>query len=303
MHYERKRKMMDRFYILNTTELFDNRNVSAELYSGVMCFDIKENEKIKFLEQPCYINAFVYLLVLSGSVEVEINHCSQCLVPKTLLLLTAVHLFRVVEYSNDFSATMLLVDSDFPKNTDTPKMLYKRMTYGFKMFNNPILILSANDFEVLHERMQILLRHISYTTHLFYNDLVLNSLEGMYLDLSNIIENSDNVIPHSLNRDDVINSFVQLLVENYKIEHHVDFYAKKLGFSSHYLTKIVKQHTGQTAVDFIYDMLYSEARRLLRQSKLSIQQISEVLNFSDQSAFGKFFKRNSGMSPFDYRKG
>ena len=43
-----------------------------------------------------------------------------------------------------------------------------------------------------------------------------------------------------------------------------------------------------------------EAKTLLKSGKLTIQQISEQLNFSNQSFFGKFFKRCAGMSPKDY---
>lgn len=72
--------------------------------------------------------------------------------------------------------------------------------------------------------------------------------------------------------------------------------------SPHYLTLIVKHVTGQSASDFIFEMLYSEARNLLTHSKLSIQEIASKLNFSDQSSFGKFFKRKAGVSPFDFRR-
>lgn len=49
-------------------------------------------------------------------------------------------------------------------------------------------------------------------------------------------------------------------------------------------------------------MLFSEARNLLTHSKLTVQEIATVLNFSDQSAFGKFFKRKAGVSPVDFRR-
>ncbi|WP_373283838.1 helix-turn-helix domain-containing protein [Pontibacter amylolyticus] len=65
---------------------------------------------------------------------------------------------------------------------------------------------------------------------------------------------------------------------------------------------MVKRLTGQMVADFIFQMIYSEARLLLQQPKLSVKQIADSLNFSDQSAFGKFFKRKSGVSPRQFRK-
>ena len=75
-----------------------------------------------------------------------------------------------------------------------------------------------------------------------------------------------------------------------------------LNLSAHHLTQIVKLVTGQSVSDFIFEMLFSEARNLLTHSKLSIQEIATTLNFSDQSSFGKFFKRRAGVSPIDFRK-
>ena len=75
----------------------------------------------------------------------------------------------------------------------------------------------------------------------------------------------------------------------------MDFYAAQLNLSAHHLTQIVKLVTGQSVSDFIFEMLFSEARNLLTHSKLSVQEIAATLNFSDQSSFGKFFKRNKGL--------
>lgn len=60
--------------------------------------------------------------------------------------------------------------------------------------------------------------------------------------------------------------------------------------------------TGQTVSDLIFQLIFSEAKLLLQSPAASIQQIAEQLHFSDQSAFGKFFKRKGGISPAEYRK-
>lgn len=123
--------------------------------------------------------------------------------------------------------------------------------------------------------------------------------------MSDIIERSEVFVEEgNLTRyESIIKSFIELLASNYREEHKVEFYASRLNLSAHYLTLIVKRVTGQSVADFIFEMLYSEARTLLTHSKLSIQEIASSLNFSDQSSFGKFFKRKSGISPADYRNG
>jgi len=58
---------------------------------------------------------------------------------------------------------------------------------------------------------------------------------------------------------------------------------------------------GKLLLIFWGGMLYAEACRLLTRTDYTAQQIAEVLNFSDQSAFGKFFKSKAGVSPHIFR--
>ncbi|UYW02326.1 helix-turn-helix domain-containing protein [Flavobacterium agricola] len=134
--------------------------------------------------------------------------------------------------------------------------------------------------------------------------MLLNALRIYFLDLSHCIEtNYLQEIDDNPSREDVyFQQFLTLILKHYKTEHLVQFYADHIHITSHYLTQIVKKLTGQTVSDFIFDLLYSEARQLLKQPDLTVQEIADILNFSDQSAFGKFFKRKSGMSPLSFRK-
>lgn len=100
----------------------------------------------------------------------------------------------------------------------------------------------------------------------------------------------------------ILKEFIRLLTKHYKKFHDISFYAEKLNISPHYLSLIVKRSTGYTINSLINEILFSEARILLYQNKDTIQQIADHLNFSDQSSFGKFFKRKSGLTPSEFRK-
>lgn len=90
--------------------------------------------------------------------------------------------------------------------------------------------------------------------------------------------------------------------KHYKTERSVNFYANKLFLTAKYLSKVVQENSGKTATNWIDDYVILEAKALLNSSKLTIQQISDELNFPSQSFFGKYFKRKVGMSPKEYRK-
>jgi AraC-like DNA-binding protein len=68
------------------------------------------------------------------------------------------------------------------------------------------------------------------------------------------------------------------------------------------LSRIMKAFSGKTAVKWINDVLVTEAKILLRKPGATVQQIADELNFGDQSSFGKFFKKHTGLTPREYRK-
>ena len=183
-------------------------------------------------------------------------------------------------------------------------MLYRRTKYNVKMYNIPLVYLSAIESNILKERLGLINNEIRKIHHTHQKELILLTIRMFFLDLSNIIEQRkiNESRDDKLSRDEIFfQKFLDLLVNNYQEEHLVDFYAQSLSITPHYLTVIIKRLTGQTVSDLIFQLIFNDAKLLLENPDISIKQIAEQLNFSDQSAFGKFFKRKSGLSPKKYR--
>ena len=96
--------------------------------------------------------------------------------------------------------------------------------------------------------------------------------------------------------------FKQLLTHNYLQQRKLGFYATRLFVTPKYLSAIIKEQTGRSGRAWIDEAVTLEAKVLLQNKSLTVSQISDQLNFSDQSVFGKFFKSKASMSPIDYRK-
>lgn len=96
-------------------------------------------------------------------------------------------------------------------------------------------------------------------------------------------------------------NFTQLVFQHYTQTRNVSWYANKLGITHAYLCRIVKDVTGNTCINIISYMVIMDAKSQLKLSNLSIQSISDALNFPNMSFFGKYFKRHTGMSPLEYR--
>lgn len=302
--------MKKKSHIQTISELLpsgDNKNIMRKL---VHCLSVDYTEAEREFSSAIYLDAFISILVLSGTATIYINYKSYSVESNTLLVMSSSHLFHFNECSKDFNCQCLFVSKDFMQEMDSTDMIYKRIKYGVRLYNTPAIRLKPAYSQLISERMSDINKVIDYTEHFYYKERVLNAIFTFYLDLSDIIERHASYLltnetnESNLNRyESIIKSFIELLAIHYREEHKVDFYSSRLNLSAHYLTQIVKQVTGQSASDFIFEMLYSEARNLLTHSKLSIQEIASALNFSDQSSFGKFFKRKAGISPADFRKG
>ncbi len=95
--------------------------------------------------------------------------------------------------------------------------------------------------------------------------------------------------------------FIKLVKDKFKTERFLEFYADELGVTPKHLSRTVKAQTGYSAASWIERFLILEAKILLKSTNLTIQQISDNLNFPTQSFFGKYFKKNVGLSPKLYR--
>ena len=101
--------------------------------------------------------------------------------------------------------------------------------------------------------------------------------------------------------EQICRNFGQLVMQYYNQTRNVAWYAEKLGITHAPLCTTVKQVTGKTCVAIISSMVIMDAKSQLKSTNLSIQDISDSLNFANMSFFGKYFKRNVGMSPLEYR--
>lgn len=96
--------------------------------------------------------------------------------------------------------------------------------------------------------------------------------------------------------------FKQLLSTNFIDERSVEFYSDKMGMSTTYLHNIIKETTGQTPGQLIRAEVVLEAKRLLAHTDLSSAEVGYKLEFDDPAYFGRFFKREVGLTPAQFKK-
>lgn len=99
----------------------------------------------------------------------------------------------------------------------------------------------------------------------------------------------------------LFNKFMKLLSAYHTKERSLQFYADKMCLTPKYVSGAIKSFSGKGALDWINEYVVLEAEMMLRYTEMSVQEIAYALNFPYQSAFGKYFKQQAGMSPREYR--
>ena len=99
----------------------------------------------------------------------------------------------------------------------------------------------------------------------------------------------------------IVKKFFQLIEENFHKNLTISEYASKLAITPNHLTQTVTNLTGRTSSQMINAKQVLEIKRLLLHTNLGVSEIAGLLNFPDQSYFSKYFKREVGVSPLQYR--
>lgn len=282
--------------LINAVDLF---NIGKQL---VFCEQIDSQKFTSLCNRDVFITSMLNILVTQGECELVVNNKLITLHSNNLAQLSPSHHFKFIRCSPNFEANILLVTRWFIEQMYNTENIYKRVKYGVRLYQHPHFAIDENNMFYLQQQLSMIQSAISRHSHIYHNELIYNHLIGFYLELSNILDQqSPTTYPDPSRYEQKVLDFISLLTEHYREQHKVDFYASQLNYSTHQLTRIVHRVMCQTPSDLIFDMLYSEARSLLKTS-LSIQQISDKLHFSDQSAFCKFFQRRSGITPAYFRR-
>ena len=100
----------------------------------------------------------------------------------------------------------------------------------------------------------------------------------------------------------VFRNFEKLIEQNFTTKRLPKEYVEILFVTPNHLNALCNQLIGKSAGDIIRNRVLLEAKRLLVNSNQNISEIAWQLKFEDNSYFSKFFKKNEGITPDEFRK-
>ena len=97
--------------------------------------------------------------------------------------------------------------------------------------------------------------------------------------------------------------FNDAVIEHYRESREVSFYARMFHLSPKYFSTLIKQESGFSANEWIDRYVTLQAKAMLQQRRnLTIQQVADLLGFTEQASFSRFFKNQTGQSPSEFRE-
>ena len=290
---------------INSFTLAELIDLAGEQRQGLMreCITASSDSQMQVFRFPCRIDAFIIGVGTEGEISVSFNLHEFRLKKDSMFIFTPKNILQV-NSQQYFKADVIAISPDFMRriNIDIKNM----MPLFLKFVENPTLALTPEESRSMRGMIAQIERETRGPETHFSFDIVSGLIAATIYKVGDIMYHYLAEHPEEQNNshnraEEYFKQFTHLLGEHFREERSVGFYARQLCITPKYLTTLIKRISGQSVSEWIDNYVILEAKTLLKYSTMSIQEIAYYLNFPNQSFFGSYFKRNTGMSPSQYK--
>lgn len=247
-----------------------------------------------------YLAAYTFTLVIQGQLTIVYNDRELIFQADDLFFYSPGMSVTIIAASADYQGLCLLADENATIELTTVRDLVYIAYAPIVQLHEPKLTLPHAEALRLAEKMREIIGYL-HSEHLYKTEVLRLLYAVFLLDVQNAQQRAIKRKQTSQRIEEIFIGFIRLLPQHFVEHHDIGFYASALNISSVYLSRVVRQVTGRTVVDYINQMIVMEASFLLRTSTMNIAQIADRLHFADTPSFSKFFSRLKGVSPREYR--
>jgi len=215
---------------------------------------------------------------------------------------------QIIEMTNlefEEDGFLLFIHEDYLNGHELFKTIQK---YGFFEYEiNEALHLSPAEEEIIRSLHQKIEREYNNTTDEYSREIIISHIESMLTYAQRFFKRQ------FINRSDLsgitvtkFNAALKDYVSNSNLKQKglpsVNLLAQSLALSPRYLSDLLKQETGKTAIDLIHIFLVTEAKNLLLSANHNVGEIAYLLGFDNSSYFTKLFKKEVGINPLEFKR-
>ena len=239
--------------------------------------------------------AFAISIIHRGHIKIMLDDRTLLFGRHTAGVFFPGHSIEFVGKSDDFQATLVMMDTALINDPFLGIIQIMRNHYEA----NPKVELSSRAYTALMR--MVLVMHETGKINLTNQRLTLIIQMEYLMRLLDYYQ--DEQLEKITIEYRVSKQFISDLSKYYTTHREVGFYAEKACLSPKHFSSVIKKETGQSASKLIHAKIISEAKVLLHiRRDLSIQAIAGMLGFNDQSVFSRYFHRETGLYPTEFRE-
>jgi len=261
------------------------------------CLKTEEMMHLQFPVPPSKHLCHTLIFVESGSHKMNLGFEEYETIPNEIIMVPAGQVFSIKNIYNTYNGYICQFHPDILIGKYGSRELLNEFDF-LKISGNPKTKLVTEDIPIVTAIFKRLQEEYTETTVANLN-IVQSYLIALFFEMNkNAVKSSKNISASEI----ITNKFKELIHLHIKTHHQVNHYASLLSVTPNHLNKCVKTVTGKSAVKWIDENILLEAKYLLFQTTLSINEIAARVGHEDQSYFSRFFKKHEGVSPIQYRK-
>ncbi|MGM9786938.1 MAG: helix-turn-helix domain-containing protein [Candidatus Cryptobacteroides sp.] len=292
----------------NPERLFGPEQMTRYGYIDKMIFACEmTGDRNVMYDNPLKPRNHIMYVILEGRMDIIVNGNEFSFGKNSFINMPVWSEVGGISYSKDFRALATAAEETIVKDifqNRNPLPPDFKTLIGFSITSEA---LSEDETKKISKDINDIITALSDKEHHFVEEISYAYFYIMLTDVADIVfkRYGTGILVHTTDMrrsEGLLKNFVDLLTANIEKETEIGFYAEKLCISKQYLASIVKEKTNATISTVMASMRMQVAAKLLRDPELTIEQIAARLSFSDQSSFGKFFRKHSGMTPRNYRR-
>lgn len=253
-------------------------------------------------ESGIVLDGMSVLICKKGEYEVLAGDRKYCLTGGSVLILMPYRNIRPVCHSADCDITGFFLGLDYYLKNNASGIDYNII---MQLKEHPVVSFTPDQMKRLADLYSVIKDRVTFRGNP-YSETCIKSLIGAFMaEIKSVCElksPESDIVPMT-RKESITDDFFHILLANYTSERSVCFYAEKMCLAPKYLSTVVKQVSGHTILEWINEVVLNRIKCMLSTTDMTVLQISQELNYSNPSFFGKFFKRYTGMTPMQYRTG
>ena len=238
-------------------------------------------------------------LITEGSATVTIAGKAHQLGKGSLLVLTP-YQPATCDFQPNVVSEGLLIDRLFYDSVSATALDTDAQVPGIPSRYNTVYQLTQGQMDELTGIFQQIRKAINYM-HLYKQEMLSSLVHICKLYISELPFDKTVLTPDFRHKENIYKIFLHLAETNFKKERQIQFYSDKLGMTTTYLSRVVKEISGNTVNEHLTRRVFHEACNMLKTTDKTMGEIAFDLGFKDQSAFTNFFKLHASVSPKSYR--